>query len=360
MGVRRQIAMAAQQQQHLITELNDRSREIFRKIVDSYVLTGDPVGSRTLSRLISQQLSPATIRNVMADLEEMGLLYAPHASAGRIPTEIGLRLFVDGLLQLGDLSDDDRKRIESNCLATGKTVDAALNDASQMLSGLAQCAGLVAAPKTEASLKHIEFVNLGDGRALVVMVTTDGLVENRVIKMPLGTPPSALVQAGNYLNARLAGRTLDEARADVMREIEAHQAQIDAITEKLVAEGLAVWSGDRAQGSLIIKGQAHLLKDISALGEIDRVRHLFESLETRETLAKLLELANRAEGVQIYIGAETELFNLTGCTLVVAPFSGTRNKIVGAIGVVGPTRINYARIIPIVDYTAKVVSRLVG
>ena len=344
----------------LITELNDRSREIFRKIVDSYVVTGEPVGSRTLSRILQQPLSPATIRNVMADLEEMGLLYAPHASAGRVPTEAGLRLFVDGLLQLGELSEDERARIESNCLASGKNVDAALNDASQMLSGLAQCAGLVAAPKTERALKHIEFVNLGDGRALVVLVTTDGMVENRVIALPIGTPPSSLVQASNYLNARLAGRTLDEARADVMREVEAHQAQIDAITEKLVAEGLAVWSGDRSQGSLIIKGQANLLKDISALGDLERVRHLFESLETRETLAKLLDLANRADGVQIYIGAETELFNLSGCTLVVAPFSGQRNKIVGAIGVVGPTRINYARIIPIVDYTAKVVSRLVG
>ena len=263
-------------------------------------------------------------------------------------------------MQLGELSEDERARIESNCLASGKNVDAALNDASQMLYGLAQCAGLVAAPKTERALKHIEFVNLGDGRALVVLVTTDGMVENRVIALPIGTPPSSLVQASNYLNARLVGRTLDEARADVMREVEAHQAQVDTITEKLVAEGLAVWSGDRSQGSLIIKGQANLLKDISALGDLERVRQLFESLETRETLAKLLDLANRADGVQIYIGAETELFNLTGCTLVVAPFSGQRNKIVGAIGVVGPTRINYARIIPIVDYTAKVVSRLVG
>lgn len=345
---------------HLITELNDRSREIFRKIVDSYVLTGEPVGSRTLSRILSEPLSPATVRNVMADLEEMGLLYAPHPSAGRIPTEVGLRLFVDGLLQLGDLSDEDRQNIESHCLASGKSFDAALNDASKILSGLAQCAGLVAAPKTERALKHVEFVNLGDGRALVVLVTTDGLVENRVINLPLGTPPSALVQASNYLNARLAGRTLEQARTEVARDIEAHQAQIDAITQKLVAEGLAVWSGDRSGGSLIIRGQAHLLKDISALTELERVRQLFAALETQDTLAKLLDLANRADGVQIYIGAETELFNLAGCTLVVAPFSGERNKIVGAIGVVGPTRINYARIIPIVDYTAKVVSRLVG
>ncbi|HWK44990.1 MAG TPA: heat-inducible transcriptional repressor HrcA [Stellaceae bacterium] len=343
-----------------IGELNDRSRDIFRHIVDAYVQTGEPIGSRTLSRRLESGLSPATIRNVMADLEEAGLLFAPHTSAGRLPTDAGLRLFVDGLLEVGRLSADERSSIDARCAATGKSVAQALDEATQALSGLSHCAGLVLAPKTERSLKHLEFVHLGPGRALVVMVTEDGLVENRVIEVPLGLPASALVSASNYLNGRLIGRTLDEAKLELAGDLETNRAQVDELTARLVEQGLATWAGGEAGGSLIVRGQANLLDDITAIEDLERVRALFEILETKESMLRLIEAAKRGEGVQIFIGSANSLFGVAGCSMVIAPYLNSREQIVGAIGVIGPTRINYARIIPMVDYTAKVIGRLIG
>lgn len=346
--------------QGIISELNERSRAIFSQIVNSYLETGEPTGSRTLSRRLDISLSPASIRNVMADLEDMGLLYAPHTSAGRMPTEFGLRMFVDGLLEIGGLTEEERQSIESQCVAAGRSMVETLSEATSALSGLAHCAGLVVAPQFDRALKHIEFISLGDGRALVVLVAQDGSVENRLIDMPPGTPPSALTQAANYMNAQLVGRTLDEARALIRREIDEHRVQIDALTSQLVEAGLATWAEDGKAGSLIIRGHARLLDDVSALADLERVRSLFEALDARDLLERLIELTSGAEGVQIFIGADNQLFNMAGCAAVTAPFTDGNGKIIGAIGVIGPTRINYARIIPIVDYTAKVVGRLIG
>ena len=343
-----------------ISDLNARSREIFRIIVDGYVQTGEPIGSRTLSRLLTDTLSPATIRNVMADLEEAGLLYSPHTSAGRLPTEAGLRFFVDGLLELGNLAEAERSSIESLCAARGRSLPQALEEATQALSGLSHCAGLVVVPKQDRPLKHIEFVPLGPGRALVVLVTEDGLVENRVVEVPLGLPPSALISANNYLNARLVGRTVEEARIDIEAEIASNRAQLDELTSRVVATGLASWSGGDAERSLIVRGQANLLDDVTAIADLERLRSLFELLETRETMLRLLDASKRGDGVQIFIGAQSHLFGLAGCSLIIAPYQNSREEIVGAIGVIGPTRINYARIIPMVDYTAKVIGRLIG
>ncbi len=344
-----------------ITELNERSRAVFCEIVDEFVRSGEPIGSRTLSRRLATPVSPATIRNVMSDLEEMGLLYAPHPSAGRLPTDAGLRLFVDGLLEIGKLTESEQQTIESQCAAAGMTLNEALNEATSAVSGLAGCAGMVFAPKSDRPLKHIEFVNIGDNQALVVLVNDDGIVENRIIAMPIGTPPSALVEASNYLNARLVGRTLDEAQGIIEDEITSRRAQLNGLTAQVVEAGLATWAGgDASAGSLIIKGQAKLLNDIAAMTDLERIKNLFEALETRETMANLLQLTGSADGVQIYIGADNTMFNLAGCSMVVAPFKTSRAKVVGAIGVIGPTRINYARIIPIVDYTAKVISRMLG
>lgn len=343
-----------------IVELNERSREIFRRIVESYVETGEPVGSRTLSRLLGTQLSPATIRNVMADLQDAGLLQAPHTSAGRLPTEAGLRLFVNGLLEVGRLSADERTSIDVQCAGAGKSLGQVLEEATAMLAGLSQCAGMVLAPKTESPLKHLEFVALGPGRALVVMVTESGMVENRVIEVPLGMTPSVLVQAGNYLNARLMGRTLAEARSAVLTELEQHRAELDELARKVVEAGLATWAGDGKDSYLLVRGQSRLLEDVTALADLERVRTLFETLETREAMVRLLDATQGAEGVQIFIGKESELFGLAGCSLIIAPYANSREQVVGAIGVIGPTRLNYARIIPIVDYTAKVIGRLIG
>ena len=342
-----------------VMELSERSREIFREIVDAYVETGEPVGSRTLSRRLSVSLSPATVRNVMSDLEEAGLLFAPHTSAGRVPTEEGMRMFVNGLLELGKLGDTERERIDEKARPSGKSVETVLEEALSTLAGLSRCAGLVLAPKTQVALKHIEFVPLGPGRALVVLVTDDGLVENRLLELPPEVPASALVEAGNFLNARLVGRTLDDARALVLAEIENKRTQLDALTQKVVAAGLATWAGGKG-GQLIVRGQSHLLEDVTVLTDLDRIRALFDALETREQLLKLLDLTNHADGVQIFIGSQNELFSVSGCSMIVAPYTNSADRIVGAIGVIGPTRMNYARIIPMVDYTAKVIGRLIG
>ena len=353
--------MSVQNPENLIGGLSERAREIFRHIVDAYVETGEPVGSRTISRKLGLGLSPATIRNVMADLEDAGLLYAPHTSAGRLPTDLGLRLFVDGLLQLGDLSAAERQSIEAQCKLAGRNLPEVLEQASEMLSGLSNCAGIVVAPKSERPLKHLEFVPLGPGRALVVLVTEDGQVENRLIDLPMGLPASSLIEAGNFLSARLAGRTIGEARSEILREIEQQRAELDQLAARVVEAGLAVWTGGAGDGgALIVRGQSHLLDDVQGIADIERVRALFAALETREAFARLLGAAENAGGIRIFIGAQSELFGVTGCSVVIAPYKGGRDRVVGAIGVIGPTRIDYARIIPMVDYTAKVIGRLVG
>ncbi len=342
-----------------VAALNERSRDILRRVVDAFVATGEPVGSRTLSRHMGLALSPATIRNTMADLEELGLLYAPHTSAGRLPTEAGLRLFVHGLLEVGDLSEDERANIESQCAAAGRSLPQTLEEASELLSGLSRCAGLVMAPQRDKALRHIEFVSLGPGRALVVIVHDDGLVENRIVEIPLGMPPSSLIEASNYLTARLVGRTLSQAKQKIRRELKAERTQLDALTRRVVEAGLASWS-DGGGGYLIVRGQANLLDDVTALADLERIRALFAALETKEALIRLIDATGDAEGVQIFIGAENDLFSLAGCSLVIAPYADSSNQIVGALGVIGPTRINYARIIPMVDYTAKVIGRIIG
>ena len=345
---------------HFPPGLDTRSAAILREIVEQYVQTGEPVGSRTLSRRLPMALSPATIRNVMADLTEAGLLFAPHTSAGRLPTERGLRLFVDGLLQFGALAEDERERISRALEAKGRSLEDTLAEASTMLSGLAGAAGLVLAPKSDGAVRHIEFVPLGSGRALVILVGADGQVENRVIETPLGLPPSALVQAGNFLNARLTGRTLSELRRTVATEMSEDRTQLDALASQVVEAGLATWTGEGRGGSLIIRGQARLLSDVTQIESLGAIQALFERLETQETLLKLLELAENSDGIRIYIGAESGLFGASGVSMVVAPARNESDRIVGAIGVIGPTRINYGRIIPVIDYTARVVGRLLG
>lgn len=352
----------------MITELSERSKLIFRQIVDAYVETGDPVGSRTISRLPNQMLSAASIRNVMADLEELGFLYAPHTSAGRIPTDQGLRLYVDGLLEAGRVTSEDRTKIDSQCVGTGRSVEEVLGDASTALSGLSRYAGLVLAPKNERPFKQVEFVPLGPGRALVVVVSDNGMVENRVINLPVGVDVSSLNEASNYLTARLAGRSLVEAAEALEKEMTAEKGELDDLTKRVVQAGLATWAGDvdRDEGVLIVRGQANLLDDVNNLTDLERIRSLFELLETKRTLLRLIDLVSHADGMQIFIGAENKLFGMSGCSMVVSPYgTGDRDvetgqQVVGAIGVIGPTRMNYARIIPMVDYTARVVSRLLG
>jgi len=340
----------------MISDLNDRSREILRLVVESYVETGSPVGSRTLSKLLGQNLSPATIRNVLADLEEYGLLYAPHVSAGRLPTDAGMRLFVDGILEIGNLSEEERIQIEAQCKSQGASYNQVLEQAGNLMSGLSACAGLVVAPKTEQQLlKHVEFVSLGPGRALVVMVTEEGHVENRVLNLPVGVTPSILIEASNYLSSKLIGQSLTQAKQIIQKEIKSNKAAIAEISASLVEAGLATWSEAAGDGVLIVRGQSNLLQDVNALGDLENIRTLFTALETKENLLRLVDLTQDADGVQIFIGAENELFSVTGCSMIISPYRNSEEQIIGTIGVVGPTRMNYAKIIPMVDYTAKVV-----
>jgi len=346
-----------------LAQLNERSREIFRRIVESYLATGEPVGSRNLSRILPMTLSPASVRNVMSDLEQLGLIYAPHTSAGRLPTEVGLRFFVDALMQIGDLTEQDRKAIEAQVAASGqaKSVEAVLTEASGLLSGLSRAAGVVLTAKANPRLKHIEFVQLEPQRALVILVGEDGQVENRVLNIPLGLPNSALIEAANFVNARIRGRTLDEVKAEIEVKLKEGEAELDQLTQKIVAAGLASWSGGETdERKLIVRGQAHLLDDLRALADLERVRLLFDDLETRREVIDLLGRAQQAEGVRVFIGSENKLFSLSGSSTIVAPYHDGSGHIVGVLGVIGPTRLNYARIVPMVDYTAKVVSKLLG
>lgn len=345
-----------------IGDLNDRSREIFRRIVEAYVETGEPIGSRTLSRQMGMSLSAATIRNVMADLEDAGLLRAPHTSAGRLPTELGLRLFVHGLMEFGDITEDERSNIEAQCAGAGRSMPEVLEEATTVLSGLSACAGLVVAPKADRPLKHIEFVNLSPGRVLVVLVSEDGVVENRVIDVPLGITASTLQSATNFLNAKVVGRTLTEALGEIAWEVDRDRSELSDLEAKLVEAGLAVYAGSGGlsdqTGTLIVKGQSRLLHDIQGLEDLNRIRRLFEALETKEAMMRMLNATETADGVQIFIGAENALFSHTGCSMIIAPYRDMREQVVGAIGVIGPSRLNYARIVPMVDYTAKVIGRL--
>ncbi len=345
-----------------LSELDKRSREIFRSIVETYLETGEPVGSRNVSRSLSMSLSPASVRNVMTDLEHLGLLHSPHTSAGRLPTEVGLRFFVDALLEVGDLTQEERRTIDVQVKASQRTNSAeqVLTEASQMLSGLSMGAGVVLTHKTDMRLKHIEFVRIEPLKALVILVSEDGSVENRVIDLPAGMPSSALVEAANYLNAQIQGRTIAQIRAELERVRDVDQAELDQLSQKVINAGLAVWGGESGSdpGTLIVRGRSNLLTDLDAVEDLERIRLLFDDLENKKDLIQLLGLAEKGDGVRIFIGSENNLFSLSGSSLVVSPYRDSNQRIVGVLGIIGPTRLNYARVIPMVDYTARLVSKI--
>jgi len=345
-----------------LTDLDGRTRAIFKDIVESYLETGHPVGSRTLSLSGGQKLSPATIRNTMSDLMRLGLLQSPHKSAGRLPSQIGLRLFVDGLLEIGDLTQKERNRLQSRLTASGETPQKVFEQASAMLAGLGGGAGLVLTPSQTdhaEAVKHVEFVNLDQDQALVIIVYGNGRVENRLMARPPGLMAASLERAGNFLSARLKGKRLTDARAQIIREIKSGRAQIDKAAAGLVAQGLADWSGSEpTERSLIVRGRAQLLENVDAQVDIERIQMLFEDLERKQELIELLDLTENADGVKIFIGSENPLFSLSDSSVVIAPYRDSDKNIIGAVGVIGPTRINYARIIPMVDYTAQLIGRL--
>ena len=345
----------------LFEDMNTRSREVFRRVVEGYLENGEPMGSRTLTRTLTEKVSAATVRNVMQDLEYLGLLDSPHISAGRIPTQMGLRMFVDGLLEIGEMNVVDREKLNATVADTAQDVDGMLDQIGSALSGITQGASLVLTPKQQAPIKHIEFVSLAEDRALVVLVFANGQVENRLFTPPPGQTPSSMREAANFLNALIEGRTLSDFQGAVKTEIAARRQEIDTLAHDLVESGLAVWQnkGDRHE-RLLVRGRANLLDGDAEEADLTRIRTLFDDLERKRDIAEFLELTEDGEGVRIFIGSENKLFSLTGSSLVVSPYMNADRKIVGAVGVIGPTRLNYGRIVPIVDYAAQLVGKRIA
>ena len=346
------------QKQNVIQEMNERSKIVFRNLVDSYIETGEPVGSQTLANTLAEEISPATIRNVMQDLEVLGLLDSPHVSSGRIPTQQGLRLFVDTLLEIGEISNKEQELIDYSIKEDPKNLSNILTRAGSVLSGLTKSASLVLAPKIEAPIKHIEFVSLSPERALAVLVTADGMVENRVFEPPLGQTQSDFREAANFMNAYAKGLTLSELREVMEREVSKRKLEIDKIAAQLVKDGLAVWDGkDTDNSRLIVRGRANLIDGTTAEDDFEKIRELFDDLERKQDIANFINLTEKGEGVRVFIGSENKLFSLSGSSLVISPYMNSEHKIIGAVGVIGPTRLNYGKIVPIVDYTAQLVGR---
>jgi len=339
-----------------ITEMTDRMRAIFGLVVEAYLERGQPVGSRALTGTVN--LSPASIRSVLAELEERGLLTHPHTSAGRMPTESGLRLFVDGIMQSHLPGRDERAAIEAQL--RDRPLEEALTNATAALSGLSACAGVVVAPKLEPRLRQLSFVPLSPRQALAVLVGTDGSVENRVVDLPAGTTAMALAEVANFVSARLSGLTLAEAEGRLRQEMCDRREAIDAAAAELVARGLAEWRQDaRSRPVLIVRGQANLIDEGTA-ADLDRVRRLLEELEDRQEIVRLLESAREGQGCRIFIGSENRMFALSGSSVIAAPYRDMSGEVVGVVGVIGPTRLNYARVVPMVDYTAQALTRLMG
>jgi len=349
------------EKKEILEEMNNRSREVFRRVVEGYLADGEPVGSRTLSREFSEDISAATIRNVMQDLEFLGLLGSPHTSAGRIPTQQGLRMFVDGILEVSEVDKNDRKKIDKIVSDETNQVDDILDDISTTLSGVTQGASLVLTPKREAPIKHVEFLPLSISQALVVLVYADGHVENRLFKPPPGQTPSSMKEAANFLNALMEGNTLSEAKKLIKNEIDYRRQELDTLARDLVQSGLALWEDtEERHERLIVKGRANLLNESSQQEDLERIKNLFDDLERKRDIADFLEVTEKGEGVRIFIGSENKLFSLTGSSLVVSPYMNSDRKIIGAVGVIGPTRLNYGRIVPVVDYTAQLVGKMIS
>jgi heat-inducible transcriptional repressor len=345
----------------ILAEMNERSREVFRRVVEGYLASGDPVGSRTLTRSMAEKVSAATIRNVMQDLEFLGLLDSPHVSAGRVPTQLGLRMFVDGLMEVGVVAEEDREKIDATLGTNNSDVSSLLDQIGATLSGITHGASLVLAPKREAPIRHVEFVSLAPDRALVVLVFADGTVENRLFTPPPGQTPSSMREAANFINALAEGRTLQDLRQSIATEIGMRRQEIDSLARELVESGLALWeNAGELHERLIVRGRANLLDAGAEAKDVERIRHLFDDLERKRDIAEFLELAEQGDGVRIFIGSENKLFSLSGSSLVVSPYMNADRKIIGAVGVIGPTRLNYGRIVPIVDYTAQLVGKLIS
>src|SRR5689334_1698746 len=331
--------------------LSERAQTLLKILVERYIAEGQPVGSRALSRFSSLELSPATIRNVMADLEEMGFVSSPHTSAGRVPTPKGYRFFVDTLLTVRPMEDMERQQLEEQL--TPDDPHRVVTNASQILSDLTHFAGIVVAPRRRgAALRHVEFFGLSEKRVLLVMVATDGEVQNRVLITDRPYSPSQLTEAANYINAHYTGLEFDQLRNRVKGELIDLHRDISALMQAAIETGSEAL---QPEDGVVISGGRNLLELNELSGDMNRLRRLFDLFERKTQLLDILETSERAEGVKIFIGGESQLVPLDECSIVTAPYE-VDGQVVGTVGVIGPTRMAYERVIPIVDVTAKLVS----
>ena len=346
-----------------MADLTHRAKRILNAVVQEYLHTGDAVGSRTVTRRYGIDLSPATVRNVMADLEDLGLLTQPHTSAGRVPTNQGLRFFIDSLLKVRSVSAKEREEIQGRYNLQAADLDEVLQRTSRMLSDLAQQATIVIAPFPERQrLEHVEFVRLPHmhGQILAILVTAGGQVENKLLKADLPGDASFLERVNNYLNERVIGKTLEEIRVKVLEELGAEKNDLDELAGQALRLGRAAFTPESAAPGIIVSGQAHLLgSGPSADDRLARMQKLLGALEEKERIVRLLDRTLEADGIQVWLGAETP-FGEVADVSVVATNYGPDDRPVGSIAVIGPTRMNYSKVIPLVDFTAELVSGVLG
>ena len=344
----------------LYLELSNRSKQIFKSVIESYLESGEPVGSETLSKKLGIRISASAIRSILSNLQKEGLLFAPHVSAGRLPTDKGMKYFVDGLLEFGRLSKNECQTIKNQCKSKGVYFEDILDKASKTLSGLSKCAGFVIAPKYQNKIKHIEFIRLSSNQIMSIVVSENGLVENRILDSNNNYNDNTLKQVSNYLNSKFVGKTLDEIKKIMDKEIKNSQLQLNSISQKLIQEGIIELAPNVENPYIFLHGQSSLLEDEIVAQDLDKMRSIFDDIENKSNFLNILESTGKGSGVQIFIGAQNFLFNHTGISMVMAPYTNKEQKIIGAIGVLGPMRINYARIVPLVDYTSKIIGRIMG
>lgn len=335
-------------------DLDLRARRVLRTLIAQYLVDGEPVGSRTLAKSSGLHVSPATIRNIMSDLEDVGLVSSPHTSAGRVPTPRGLRLFVDSLIELKPLPAEEMARLQSEMPRQPATTRDLLDSTSVLLSAVTHFVGVVTVPRqADFPLRHIDFVALPDARVLVILVFADNQVQNRVVQLAKPLPASTLGQAANYLNSHFVGLRLDDIRAHLLRELRAAGSELNRMLSNAVDLAAASFAPD-GEADVVLSGQTNLM-GYQELSDLDRLRDLFDTFQRKRDLLQLMEICARAPGVRLFIGEESGYSALDGCSVVTAPY-GASGRVLGSVGVIGPTRMAYAKVIPVVQATADLLS----
>jgi len=344
--------------ENLYVELSDRSKQIFKSVVETYLETGSPSGSETILKKGGVNLSSSSIRLILANLQKEGLLFAQHTSAGRLPTDKGIRFFVDGLLEFGRLTQDERDNIKQQCLAKGTSFQEVLDEASKVISGLSSHTCIVVAPKNQNSIKHIEFIRLNSSQVMSIIASANGQIENRIIDDGGVYTDNILREISNYLNAKYLNKSIGEIKRNIQLEINNSKGRLEVLSQNLVQKGILEIAPNSENPYIFLHGQSNLLEDEIISKDLDQIRKLFDEIENKTNFLEILENTNSAKGVQIFIGSQNFLFKHSGLSMIMAPYKDKDQKIIGAIGVMGPTRLNYAKIVPLVDYTSKIIGKV--